>query len=149
MTRLLLFALIIIAAAWCAATISASPVRLLAWEHPALEPTEALYVYSLTEPGVEMPTKMAKGAGTVWLGCEIEGLSLTPYADLSAAVGAAGERGQAQIHPSWERNALTAMDFVRLGLDYNNEGDRIRFAVELWKRAGWGQWSCAKRMGVR
>lgn len=121
-------------------------VRKVRAEEP---PETMLYIYDLNEPAVEMPVQMALGAGTVWLECEVKSLNQLPYANLAAAIGTAGERGQAQIHPSWEKNARTAIDFVRLGLDYSNEGDRIKFAVELWKRAGWSQWSCAARMGIQ
>lgn len=52
------------------------------------------------------------------------------------AVGSLGERGLFQIHPIHKSRMAT------LGLDYDNESDRIKFAVVKWRESGWSAWSC-------
>ena len=95
----------------------------------------ALYIHTLTEPAVEMPEAMARYASAVWLGCEVMGWE-GRWGAPGDAVGAAGELGQAQLHP------VHAATMLRRGLDYADEGGRVRFAVQLWERQGWQPWSC-------
>ena len=89
-----------------------------------------------------MPYEMAVDVNRVFLLCEARIDPDQPYRYPKDAIGAAGERGGAQIHPSWEHNPRASLDFVRLGLDYGSEYDRFLFAVALWERSGWGPWSC-------
>ena len=103
----------------------------------------ASYIYDLNESAVEMPEEMAWIVAQVWLGCEVRAYALTPYADLSAVVGRAGERGQAQIHPVH----FPAMQ--RAGLDPGRERDRIVYAIRLWERQRWEPWrGCDLPKGV-
>ena len=107
----------------------------------ALAPS-ACYVADLEAPCIPMPYEMAVDVNRVFLLCEARIDPDQPYRYPKDAIGAAGERGGAQIHPSWEHNPRASLDFVRLGLDYGSEYDRFLFAVALWERSGWGPWSC-------
>jgi hypothetical protein len=88
-------------------------------------------IYDLWEriDGPNIPAAMVPGTVTV-IQCESRW-------DTNA-VGAAGELGVLQIHPI-HKEAMRS-----LGLEYNREGDRIEFAVRLWRNSGnsWRSWSC-------
>ena len=113
----------------------ASPVHQLASSDPA-QP-DALYIYDLTQPALAMPLEMAKMAGIVWLGCEVKGRVYVAYGDLAGAIGAAGERGQAQLHP------IHRAGMTKRGLDFEREKDRVWYAINvIWKSQGWLPWSC-------
>lgn len=101
------------------------------------------YVYSLTEPAIDLPPEMAQHAGEVFLGCESRGLAMAAYGDPADSVGAAGELGQAQIHPiHWREMRL-------LELDPYTERDRMQYAAHKWHYAGWGPWSCGYKAGAQ
>ena len=79
-------------------------------------------------PAVLVPVEFARDAVNV-AACE---------SNVAAwdAVGKQGELGVLQVHP------VHFPQMQRLGLDPWLEGDRIKYAVRLWERSGWGQWSC-------
>ena len=85
------------------------------------------FVWSLELPAAPLPEAMAQKAYAVWW-CE------SRMDD--GAVGRAGERGVAQLHP------IHAAEMERAGLDYDSGWDRLTWAIRLWERHGWGPWSC-------
>lgn len=103
---------------------------------------EAAYIAGLNAPYVPMPLEMAVDAGTVWLSCEskpyrkLTGLEARPYVNPADAIGEAGERGGAQIHP------IHSPEMRLLGLDSDVEWDRVAYAAHKWSYTGWGPWSC-------
>lgn len=97
------------------------------------QPTEALFIYDLTQPAISMPREMAEGAFNV-ITCESKWNT--------SAVGAEGEMGLIQVHPIHRRS------MVREGLDYRSERDRLNFAVSLWRVSGWNPWSCSPNYPV-
>ena len=103
------------------------------------------YVYNLNEPAIDLPPAMAQDAGEVFLGCESRTLAMTPYGDPADSVGAAGELGQAQIHPMH----FPEMRHPDLNLDPYVERDRMQYAAHKWYYTGWIAWSCATKLGVR
>ena len=86
-----------------------------------------LYVYALDKPALMLPEEMAREAWPVF---ECESRHET------TAEGKQGERGVAQIHP------IHRPELGSLGLDFNQEIDRLQFATILWRRSGWSDWAC-------
>ena len=99
------------------------------------------WIFDLNQPALPVPQAFAEGAVRIFLGCEVRGVIQTPYGLPWAAVGAAGERGAAQLHP------IHDPAIVKFGLDPLDEGDRLRFAAIKWQRDGenFDAWSCAAR----
>ena len=52
------------------------------------------------------------------------------------AVGMLGERGLLQIHP------IHRAPMAKAGLDFGQEGDRLRWAIRIFEGNGWGPWAC-------
>ena len=90
---------------------------------------EGCIIYALDLPCEPIPGAMAAGVVAVAT-CESR---WDPE-----AVGAAGERGLLQVHPV-HRQAMASA-----GLDYDQESDRIKWAVRLWEGRGWTPWSCGR-----
>ena len=95
-------------------------------------PWEGLVVYDLNEPAFDAGD-LAEKAARVFLGCEVWAWVLAGNAPKDA-VGAAGERGAPQIHPSWRQK------MAGMGLDFEVERDRWTFAIWLVENSGWQNW---------
>ena len=111
-------------------------------DHSELRPT-CRVVYSLTEPAVELPEAMCQpdergnSILTVCFDGEVKGW-WTRWDKPSDVVGALGERGACQIHP------LHRERMVSIGLDFDQERDRLIWAGILWTERGWSAWSAAR-----
>ena len=99
-------------------------------------PATIPYIYHLDRPAVDLPEAMAQDAAHVFLGCEVHTAAMTPYGKPWNARNPSGAWGTAQLMP------IHAPGMARLGLDYNDDGDRIKYAVMLWSTQGWNPWSC-------
>ena len=86
-------------------------------------------------PAVLVPVEFAREAVAV---AACESRVDTEGREAWAAVGDQGRaHGTLQVRVDVHAPAMR-----RLGLDPWLESDRIRYAVRLWERSGWGPWSC-------
>ena len=101
------------------------------------EPAPVMWIYRLDAPVVEVPAAMAKDAVAVWYGCEVRTEVQAPYGEpWRARNPQSGASGTPQLM------SLHRPGMARVGLNYDDDGDRIKWAVMLWSRQGWNPWSC-------
>ena len=99
------------------------------------------YIYHLDRPAVDLPEAMAQDAASVWLDCEVRTAAMQPYGEPWNARNPSGAWGTPQMMP------LHAPGMAKQGLDYNDDGDRIRYAAIMWDRSGFAPWSCKPKPG--
>jgi len=111
-------------------------IGLLLRAAPVGAGNEVPWVYDLNRPVVLLPAAMARDAVTVWYQCEVRTEVMTPYSVPGEARNPSGATGTPQLMP------LHAPGMAKRGLDFSDDGDRIRYAIQMWLRSGWGPWSC-------
>lgn len=100
------------------------------------ERKEILWVHDLTRPAIMVPAEFALDAVRVFYGCEVRTSLQAPYGDPGAAQNpASGAMGTPQLM------RLHTARMASLGLDYNDDRDRLRYSFEvLLPEQGWKPW---------
>lgn len=106
-------------------------------EREADAPTHGLYVWSLTEPALDVPLDFAEGISQI-VECEIREYIGVEYLDWGSIISPTQDYGQFAI------NRIHADGMARnFGMDFWSELDRVQFGVMLYGWFGWSKWNCS------